>query len=318
MNRPLVTIGLPVYNGEKLLTRALDSLLAQTFDDYEILILDNASTDRTGEIALEYAQRDSRIRYERNENNIGSTPNYNLVASKATGKYFRWHACDDLVFPTYLEKTVPLLEDNPESILAFSKSAMMGNDGKLFPFDPEKQAYSLPNGDFWAYDNKAEDDLLDPDPTVRFRALMWSTIAANVTYGLFRTESLQQTKLIRLHGNERLMLTELALKSPFHRVDEVLFHRHLHPDTKHYLSRRKIFEYQTGSQKAIMFPPWRSGMNYVAAVMESSIPLHQKIRCWSSTIGFSLRLNSLKDLFIPGPDNYFGIDFSSRERLNLS
>lgn len=312
MPQPLVTIGVPVYNGGRLLAGALDSLLAQTFEDYEILILDNASTDNTKEIALQYAHRDPRIRYERNETNIGSTPNYNLVARKAIGKYFRWQACDDLVLPTYLEKTVPLLENNPDAILAFTHAVMMGDNNEILPFNEEKQAYVLSNGALWNYDKNAENDLIDPDPTVRFRALMWSTIASTVTYGLFRTTKLQQTQLIGLHGNERLMLAELALKAPFQRVDEILFHRYVDSEATHSESRRKIFEYQTGRKQPFIMPPWRSALNYLGTVHRAPLAFNQKLRCWATIASFSLRLNSLKNMLIPGHDNYFGIDFSSR------
>jgi glycosyltransferase involved in cell wall biosynthesis len=106
---PKVTIGVPVYNGEKYLAAALDTLLAQSFEDFELIISDNASTDCTEEIARAYAARDGRVRYERSGANRGCAWNHNRVFALARGRYFRWAAHDDLCAPTLLARTVELL-----------------------------------------------------------------------------------------------------------------------------------------------------------------------------------------------------------------
>src|SRR5919112_5909956 len=102
--RPRVTIGLPVYNGERFLEQALDGLLAQTFTDFELIISDNASTDRTPEICQAYAARDSRIRYVRQPENIGAGPNHNILVPMARGEYFKWASHDDLYDPDLVAK----------------------------------------------------------------------------------------------------------------------------------------------------------------------------------------------------------------------
>jgi glycosyltransferase involved in cell wall biosynthesis len=89
-DKPRLSIGMPVFNGEKYLKEALDSILAQTYSDFELLISDNASTDRTEQICREYAAKDRRIRYYRNEKNIGAPKNFNRVFELSSGKYFRW------------------------------------------------------------------------------------------------------------------------------------------------------------------------------------------------------------------------------------
>ena len=88
-DRPLVSIGMPVFNGDRYLEKALDSILEQTLDDFELVICDNASTDRTGEICRDYAARDRRIRYLRDDTNIGAHPNYNRTFAEARGRYFK-------------------------------------------------------------------------------------------------------------------------------------------------------------------------------------------------------------------------------------
>ena len=91
-----LTIGLPVYNGEKYIAESLDVLLGQSFADFELIISDNASTDGTGDICLRYDRQDSRVRYFRQPDNVGPGPNHNFVAEKARGELFKWAANDDL------------------------------------------------------------------------------------------------------------------------------------------------------------------------------------------------------------------------------
>lgn len=117
---PTVSIGMPVYNGEKFIRKALDSLLAQTFTDFELIISDNASTDETQSICEEYASRDKRIRYVRQFNNTGPVANFLFVLNEACGKYFMWAACDDMWNRHCLEKYVNVLDLNPDVLLVSS------------------------------------------------------------------------------------------------------------------------------------------------------------------------------------------------------
>ena len=102
----MISIGLPVYNGEKFLKKKLDSLLSQTFTNFEIIISDNASIDSTESICQTYLKKDSRIKYYRQEKNLGVIANYNFVLEKATNEYFVWTAVDDMMEPQFLEKMI--------------------------------------------------------------------------------------------------------------------------------------------------------------------------------------------------------------------
>ena len=113
---PQVSIGMPVYNGEPFIREALDSLLAQTFIDFELIISDNASTDGTKAICLEYVAKDSRIRYLRQTENRGMLANYHFVLEKAVGEYFMWAAADDLQTPDFMELLVTALDENPSFV----------------------------------------------------------------------------------------------------------------------------------------------------------------------------------------------------------
>ena len=125
-DRPTVSIGLPVHNGATFLAEAIESILAQTFPGFELVISDNASTDRTPEICRSYAAADGRIRYYRQETNIGAAQNYNVVFQRSSGKYFKWAAHDDLIRPTFLARCVAALEADPEAVLCHSVVEIVG------------------------------------------------------------------------------------------------------------------------------------------------------------------------------------------------
>jgi glycosyltransferase involved in cell wall biosynthesis len=113
---PVVTIGLPVYNGGELTRRAIDSVLAQTFPRFELLISDNCSADSTPEICQEYARRDPRVIYSRNDRNIGAAGNYTRLARMARGEFFKWISHDDWMAPDFLDECLAVARLDPEII----------------------------------------------------------------------------------------------------------------------------------------------------------------------------------------------------------
>lgn len=210
---PPVSIGLPVYNGERYLASALESLLAQTFGDFELLIGDNASTDATREIALAYAARDERIRYLGSNENHGAAWNYNRVFAASRGRYFRWAAYDDLIAPRYLERVVEALEGSPPGcVLAHARTVFIDEDGT--EIGPWEDAFDLATG----------------HPALRLARLYRHIVKSNVLFGLVRREVLART---RLHGAfpsaDYVLLGELALLGSWVVVPERLFFRRVHP-----------------------------------------------------------------------------------------
>jgi len=119
-NVPKVSIGLPVYNGERYLREAIDSILAQTMDDFELIICDNASTDGTEVVCREYVDRDDRIRYYRNDDNLGASRNFNRTVELALASYFKWAAHDDALAANYLARCVEILDHEPTVVLSHS------------------------------------------------------------------------------------------------------------------------------------------------------------------------------------------------------
>lgn len=204
--RPRVSIGLPVYNGAPYLEQALDSLLSQTLGDFELIISDNASDDGTAEIAARYAQRDGRIRYHRNDENLGAARNFNNTFALSRGQYFKWAACDDIHLPDYLLRCVEALDENPDVVLAYPRASEMSEDGRPLRevLDPL--------------------ELNDPRPARRIHHMLWASRKVHMVFGLMRREALANTGLLLAeNGADRLLLTELAIMGPWRQVDEMLF-----------------------------------------------------------------------------------------------
>ena len=135
LKTPTVTIGIPVYNREELLPKTLDCLLKQTFQDFEILISDNASTDNTQAVCLEYADKDVRIRYVRQEKNLGILGNFTYVKDHALGKYFMWCASDDLCEPEFVDSMVNCLDAHPELALVMTDIKTVIENGQVIHTD---------------------------------------------------------------------------------------------------------------------------------------------------------------------------------------
>jgi glycosyltransferase involved in cell wall biosynthesis len=182
-NTPKVSIGMPVYNGEPFIREAIDSLLAQTFTDFELIISDNASTDGTEAICREYAAKDARIRYVRQAENRGPTANFQFVLDEAVGEYFMWAAADDLQKPTFVEKLVNLLDQHKDLCCAMSDVENIFDQSGKDPFvsylDDIRTEYVLEN---WKKCRKRF--FRNPTSNVFF-----------CIYGLFRTEKLKRVEL---------------------------------------------------------------------------------------------------------------------------
>jgi glycosyltransferase involved in cell wall biosynthesis len=208
---PLVSVGIPVYNGERHLAAAIEGMLAQDLDDFELIICDNASQDGTAEIAREYAARDGRIRYYRNPSNLGLVRNFNRVFELSRGRYFKWTAHDDWHPPQTLRVCAEVLEGDPSAVLCASAVAITDDDGEVFAeWHPSV-------------------DLRSVSPQLRFHRLIWSLGETHPLFAMMRTEALRRTRfspqLYRSFlGADRVLLAELALMGPIWQLPEVLHH----------------------------------------------------------------------------------------------
>lgn len=128
MEMALLSIGMPVYNGEKDLRRVIDSILLQSFTDFELIISDNNSSDQTPEICKEYALMDNRIKYIRQTTNIGHEANFTFVFDQAQAEYFSWAAADDIRTEGFFEKNIKFLEANPDYSFSCSPNCFIGQE----------------------------------------------------------------------------------------------------------------------------------------------------------------------------------------------
>ena len=212
---PRLSIGLPVYNGEKLLPQALECLLTQTFGDFEIVIGDNASTDRTQEICHDYVLRDPRIRYVRHEYNLGAVANFNRVFHLSAAPLFKWAAHDDLHRETYLDSCVRLLDEDPDIVLAHSNTVLIDENSEPFPFDQITGCYRDPKtGVLETVDGP---EIGDSSAAVeRFWQVLAAARNGTHSFGVIRRLALQQTRLqANFYTSDRTMLAELALLGRF-------------------------------------------------------------------------------------------------------
>lgn len=200
---------MPVYNGEPHLTKALQSLLIQDYENFELIISDNASTDATSEICRACAANDKRIRYYRNETNIGAVENFKRVFHLSSSRYFIWAAHDDLWHPSYIRKCIEGLEKNPEAVLAYSDIEFIDERGSRLdiPYHFDASGQSIARRVMAMAATKGD-------------ILGWYEI-----YGMIRSECLGRTRLpMNVFGSDVILLMELCLLGPFVRIPEILFH----------------------------------------------------------------------------------------------
>ena len=211
---PRLTIGLPVYNGEKYVAESLEALLGQSFTDFELIISDNASTDSTGDICRSYEKQDSRVRYFRQPRNLGLAPNVNFVRGQASGELYKEAAHDDLYARNLLESCVAVLDEHPRVVLAHCWTAKVDGTGKV------TEAYEYPLS------------TASPRAPERFRSMLFDS-GGDDDYGVIRTDVLRRVALKgSYHHSDRTFTAELALHGPFYQVPEWLFFRRELP-TRH-------------------------------------------------------------------------------------
>ena len=209
---PRLSIGLPVYNGENYLAESLDALLGQSYEDFELIISDNASTDGTADICRRYERRDSRIRYLRRPQNIGLARNHNCLVDEARGELFKWASHDDLYARDLIERCVEALDEHPHVVLAHSWTAMIDGSGTV----TRAVHYALATASPWT-----------PE---RFRSMLFDP-GGDDDSGIIRMPVLRQTPLLSsYYRSDRTFVSELALAGPFYHVPDWLYFRRDHPE----------------------------------------------------------------------------------------
>jgi glycosyltransferase involved in cell wall biosynthesis len=265
---PRLTFGVPVYNGGRFIAESLGSILAQTFTDFELIIADNASTDRTLEICEHVASRDARVRLLRSDANRGAAWNYNRLLEHATAPYFKWHPHDDLIAPEFAAGCVNRLEANATEILCYPRTQMIDEHGGPLPEDP---------ADVLSVTAATASERL-----LQYFQSSFQNRGCNAVLGVIRTDILKKTRLIGAYaGSDKVLLAELALLGPFRQLPAALFFRRVHagssvaatPDPS---LRDQWFE--TGKGRKRQFVHWKWFTEYVRGIRHVPLTPSERLR----------------------------------------
>ncbi|HEY8507272.1 MAG TPA: glycosyltransferase [Steroidobacteraceae bacterium] len=261
--KPLVTVGLPVYNGARFLRQALDSILGQTYDHLEVIISDNASTDDTVRICEEYVARDPRVRLVRHPQNIGAARNWNSLIPLARGEFFKWASSNDYIAPTMIEECLEALQKDPGAVLCAARTTIVNDDGveaRLYDHDV---------------------DALQERPSDRFAHICSNVALNNLQSGLIRTDVLRRTSLERAYpGGDLVFIAELALYGRFVLLPKPLFYRRLGAFSSTVaLTGAALQEFWNPTvRRGGKFAQWRINTDYVMAALNADIPLRERLR----------------------------------------
>ena len=274
--KPRVSIGLPVFNGEKYLEQAIDSILAQTHQDFELIISDNASTDQTQQICREYAAKDSRIRYYCNEKNLGAPKNYNRVFELSSGEYFKWAAYDDVLGPEYLQKCVSVLDKDPSIVLCHSRTGRIDEQGTLVGY----------------YNQGMLRRIGSRKPHERFSDLIGLYYTTCPIFGVVRASSFGKTPLHGSYiGADRNLLAEIGLMGRINEIPECLFFWRDHPDS--YTSIYYGYDRSTSVNRLrkemawwskdywTSFPHWKNCIEYFRSVNRVPLKWSERLLCYA-------------------------------------
>jgi glycosyltransferase involved in cell wall biosynthesis len=272
---PRVLIGLPVFNGEKYLAPAIESILSQTLADFRLVISDNASTDATEMVCRKYTQADSRVHYFRQARNLGQIPNFNFVYQPAGEPYFKWTGHDDVLGPTYLERCVELLENDSSLALAHSLASEIDTAGGTI--------------------RTFHDDirLSGARPRDRLWRLLW---AKHLTeqWAVLRTRLVDMIwPLGSYPGSDRNFNAKLLILGDIGYVEEPLLHLRAHPDaygSGAVVGKRSQFLWHDSNAQVPRVP---SGLitlrEYFQSVMTLPLPKRERIACLRVVTEWGLR-----------------------------
>jgi glycosyltransferase involved in cell wall biosynthesis len=289
-----VSIGVPVFNGEEYLAAALDSLLTQTYADFEIVISDNASTDGTREICEDFRKRDRRVRYYRQPRNVGAARNFNSTFDLACGEYFKWHAHDDVCASTFLERCIAGLDAVPEAVLCFTRTRFIDANGL------HVRNYDHP---------------LNLEAKIRTERFLQFVFPGHIVveiFGVIRADVLRRTPLIASYiGSDLVLLAELGLHGPFLEDPEYLFFHREHPKRSvhaHHDSRARMVWFDTSKSGRYTLPTWRLIKEHMASLIRVRLSMAERTRI---ALGILRKGNWCRRKLA---DELFSVVFSQRAR----
>jgi glycosyltransferase involved in cell wall biosynthesis len=280
--RPRITVGLPVYNGERYVGDTIESVLAQTFEDFELVISDNASTDGTQQVCKGYAARDARVRYYQQARNVGVAENFNHVFHLASSELFKWIAADDPIDPTYLARCIQAIDDSPSALVVHCRIRLIDQFGEHIA------------------DHDDQLDFRSSSPRRRFReylfrrAGMWTAV-----YGVMRSAVLAQTCL---HGgyiaSDQVLLGELVVRGEIHQLPERLATRRLHDrqSWRANASTSALALWYNPSSRGRVTVNWQFGLarEYLRMLSRVQLTATDRLSCYADVISWGTRVAFLR------------------------
>jgi glycosyltransferase involved in cell wall biosynthesis len=280
---------MPVYNGENFLAEAIASVLSQTYEDLELVICDNASTDETQEICRDFAAKDERVVYLRNRKNIGGGPNNNRVFELSRGQYFKIANHDDVCHPDFLRLCVETLDGRPDAVCAYPLTTDIDSQGAVVAELPRTPGFAAPEVSTRVWEALR----FDREPQALF--------------GVMRADVVARTGLMpSVPSADRVWLAELLMHGPFVEVPRRLFLHREHPMRSTYSAGRghaSMAWWDPSMVKVFTFPYWRMFGSLMTAIHRSPLSPTERMSAyrlllrWTATNRHHLKL--IYDLAIP-------------------
>jgi glycosyltransferase involved in cell wall biosynthesis len=269
-DQPLVTVGLPVYNGARYIDETISSILNQDVAGLELVISDNGSTDETVSIIKRRSAQDERIRPVFRDDNLGAAWNFNNVLTLARGEYFHWAGSDDLMEPSMLRRCIEALQQSNGSVLAYPRTVLIDENGNS-------------TGEF---DNGM--DLRQRDAAARMRQYLRNFRLANPIFGVFPTAEIRAAGGLGSYPSADLVtLARLALRGPILEVPEPLFRRRMHKQQS--WQKAGLYEgfahwFDTSRRQRLVFTDWRVFGELLRACTREKLPFGERLRCLAAVL----------------------------------
>lgn len=285
---PTVSVGMPVFNGDQFIEEAIESILAQTFEDFELVIVDNHSTDRTSEICQSVVSRDHRVRYIRQRVNYGLNHNFNSAFRLTSGKYFKWAASDDVCAPEFLARCVEVLDSDPSVALAYPEMPWIDENGAHL------------EGRRKGFDPAALQRTASTDAAERFAATMHNFWYTEHLDGLIRSSALAETRLYQNHFvADHILLSELCLYGRFHHIQEPLMflRRHSKQSSKAPSARKRLAVVYPESAHPVLAILAQYPLRlywHASAIRRAPLSRSDRIRCYMAVLRWVMRWARIK------------------------
>lgn len=268
-SKPKVSVAIPVYNGGRWIRPTIESILNQTFEDFELVIVDNQSTDDTAQICRDFVKLDKRVVVHVNETNIGAALNFNRAFELSVADYFKWASSNDIIAPTFLERCIEVLDEESDVVVAAPKTQIIdGNDEVV--------------------EHCSEDmHLCEDDPFDRFTAFLDRVRLNNLEQALMRSDVVRKTSLQAVYpGSDTIMMAEMAARGKVHQIPEFLLSRRIvRSSTTNLMTQKEVATFYSPDKTHIPY----QRLNKVAALFSIATRLDVPFRIRMKFYRFCIR-----------------------------